>query len=70
MVRHDAASVWCFFDLRSSIPEVPAVRLEKLPTYTGSPLALAHKSYLPTRAAPLALAHKSYLPTPVLGGGG
>ena len=27
-------------------------------------------SYLPTRAAPLALAHKSYLPTPGLGGGG
>ena len=41
------ASVWCFFDLRSSIPEVPAVRLSELPTYTGSPTG-ASAQKLPT----------------------
>ena len=40
-------SVWCFFDLRSSIPDVPAVRLGQLPTYTGSPTG-AGAQKLPT----------------------
>ena len=43
----EPTAFWCFFDLRSSIPEVPAVRLVELPTYTGSPTG-AGAQKLPT----------------------